>query len=165
MAKQVNPLPYIIVFIILFITSLIVLTWMLDVFNKNIQCTMEPNIWCSDEWYCQSACTGGQSVEGPVSSCYENAGPSGTVGYTGITGLANCLFGPNAPGATVCFEQPAQTGATALACDCPTILQSGVGSCLSGCPLNLNSVNNATVCCCNEGPGCTKNAPECNVNT
>lgn len=149
MAKQVNPTPYLITFIILFITALFVLTWLLDVFNKNAQCTFDPNIWCSDEWTCQNKCTGSVDPEGqPVSSCFENLE---------TTGLASCIYGPQAPGATICLTQPDENDPTALSCNCPQNLQSGVMNCLGGCPQTLDAVA-GTVCCCTTGPHCTPEA-------
>ena len=158
--KSADPLPYIITFAILFLIALGVLTWVLDVFYKSYSCAYYPNIWCSDNWTCQTTCTGGiiPGTNGLLSSpCFGSPGSTGTIGPTG---LASCLFGPGATGAQICYYAPTggpPTGGNALSCDCPSTMQgSNVLNCFNGCGLNLGSVllpdssgSGSPVCCCN----------------
>lgn len=127
----VNPLPYIITFGILVIIALAALTWMLSQWYRETQCVLDPNIWCSDQWTCNRSCPTGY----PGNQCFVNLGP---------TGLASCIFGPDAPGATVCLTPPTQ--GTGTACNCPASLTGIQNNCLSGCPLNLGDVNQQTIC-------------------
>lgn len=143
---NIDPLPYIIVFAILFIIALGVFTWFLGIFYKDHACTLYPNIWCSDNWTCTTSCTGSVNPQGkPVSVCFASIGS---------TGLASCLYGPNAPGATVCLTAPPlgpPTGGTGLACSCPTgMSNSSVLNCFNGCAINLASVGQTGACCCSD---------------
>lgn len=140
--ETADPLPYIIVFAILFLIALGVLTWVLDVWNKQHQCAINPNIWCSDNWTCNTSCPTGS----PYNACFVNVGP---------TGLASCLYGPNSEIATTCLNPPTGTGGTtATACSCVTSMQQ-TNNCFSGCASNLGSVTGGATCCCAPGaPGC-----------
>lgn len=137
--EQADPLPYVIVFAILFLISLGLLTWVLSLWYKADQCGKNPNIWCSDTWSCNNnRCLG-------YNYCFENIG---------ATGLASCLYGPNSVAATVCYnlETTGDTGATL--CDCPQNLQN-VQNCFSGCGTRISG--SVTKCCCCPGtPGCTE---------
>lgn len=141
-------LPYIIVFAILFFIALGVFTWFLDVFYRDHACSLFPNIWCSDNWTCNTNCTGGRGpMNLPVSPCFTSVG---------VTGLASCLYGPDAPGATVCLKAPKigpTAGGTGLSCDCPTGMSSTGGTiisnCFNQCAINLESIGQPT-CCCND---------------
>ena len=149
-SKQINPLPYTIVFTLLFIVTLGVLTWTLGKFNQRNQCALYPNIWCSDNWNCNTSCTGGTSSAGPVNNCFSSVGP---------TGLGSCLFGPNAPGATVCLNPPTGTS-DQPSCDCPNNMQS-TPSCFSGCGQSLDDISGLSgLCCCSDvnNPNCTVSA-------
>lgn len=128
-----DPLPYVIIFAILFLVALGVLTWTLGVWYKANQCAIYPNIWCSDSWTCDKPCPQGFAAN----PCFQS---------TGTTGLASCLFGPNAPGATVCFTPPSETGG--VACACPTGMASQNRNCFAGCAQNLGDVANNAHCCC-----------------
>lgn len=140
-----NPLPYSITFAILFLILLGILTWVLDVWYKQNQCALEPNIWCSDNWTCNNTCPTGLSVN----ECFINSGS---------TGLASCLYGPNAPGARICFNTPSGTGG--LSCNCPTNMTTQTNNCFSGCPQNLRSIPSNANCCCNPStPGCITSCP------
>jgi len=142
--KSADPLPYIIVFAILFLIGLGVLTWTLGVWYKSQQCAIYPNIWCSDNWTCNNNCPTGYTGN----SCFLNA--------TAPTGLASCIYGPDAPGAKVCLTTPAGTSATATSCDCPTGMQQ-TANCFSGCSQNFSSINfgAGNSCCCKPGTsGC-----------
>jgi hypothetical protein len=142
--KSADPLPYIIVFAILFLVALGVLTWTLGIWYKAQQCVLNPNIWCSDNWTCNTNCPTGYTGN----ACFLNAA-------TGSTGLASCLFGPNAPGATVCLNTPSGTGG--LSCDCPTGMASQTNNCFAGCSQNLGSVASESTCCCKPGMAGCKN--------
>lgn len=142
--KSPNIVPYIISFAILFLISLLVLTWVLDVFNKSYGCTYQPNIWCSDSWRCQNLCTTTSNGK-PVNSCFNQTFA------TGPTGLASCLFGPNSPGATACFFPPEGDDPTAVACDCPSTLKgTNVQNCFNNCARDTSSVGGTATCCCND---------------
>ena len=139
-----DPLPYIIIFGILFLVALVAFTWMLDMWYKANQCFLYPNIWCSDNWTCNNSCPTGLNV----SECFINLGP---------TGLASCLYGPDAPGARVCLTPPSETGG--VACPCPAEMQ-GIANCFSGCAQNLNTTT-GSVCCCKGPSPCTPTLPQC----
>lgn len=128
-----DPLPYVIIFAILFLVALGVLTWTLGVWYKANQCAIFPNIWCSDNWTCDKPCSPGFRAN----PCFQS---------TGTTGLASCLFGPNAPGATVCLNTPAGTGG--VACSCPTGMANQSMNCFAGCGQNLSEIANGATCCC-----------------
>ena len=136
-----DPLPYIIIFAILFFVALGVLTWTLDMLYKQHQCAIYPNIWCSDNWTCATGCPSGYTGN----KCFIDVGP---------TGLASCIFGPDAPGATACFFPPSETGGTA--CNCPASIQQ-TQNCFNSCASNFTEIdiNTSTCCCC---PG-TKDCP------
>lgn len=137
--KSADPLPYLIVFAILFLILLAVLTWVLDLYNKAHKCPLEPNIWCFDDWVCNNNCTGGVDAQGrSVSTCFEQA--------TSPTGLASCLYGPQSNTASLCFTPPT-TGTGGLACDCTPEMTSTRSNCLSNCPSTLDDVPTDAVCC------------------
>lgn len=142
-----NPLPYIIVFAILFLVALGILTWVLDVYSKQHSCALHPNIWCSDNWTCNNSCPTGSGYN----ACFNNVGS---------TGLASCLFGPDSSIATTCLNLPTGTGGTgAAACDCVSGIQQTVSNCFSGCAANLGDISNDVICCCQPGtPGCPYNS-------
>ena len=160
MAKQTrasaNILPYIIVFAILFFVMLVALSWTLSIWSKSNQCAGYPNIWCADDWVCNTSCPTGYTGN----SCFvENS----------ATGLASCLMGPDSAQATLCFNFA--TGTTgALACEC-TNAMSDTQNCFSGCPQTLSDINNSSpnfTCCCNDkaspdnpNPRCTPDQPAC----
>jgi hypothetical protein len=160
-----NPLPYLITFVILFIIACILLTWVLDVFNKETECGANPNIWCSDSFLCEKQCTigsdnqcradaitkdaGGQAVvtnnAGLVDPCYcQNINNNGNV-----EGIAGCLFGPTGFNAQYCNSDPSAGGAS---CDCP-LSSSTTQNCFSTCPTNRSELPK-TNCCANGSSGC-----------
>lgn len=143
-----NPLPYIIIFAVLFLITMAVATWTLDLWYKANQCAIYPNIWCSNNWTCNNSCTGGQT--GQYNSCFYDYG-------TGTTGLALCLMGPNSVQGQLCFNPTGPTGSTS--CDCVAPMQSA-NNCLAGCPQNLNAITGNPTCCCNDpnNPNCTISA-------
>lgn len=137
--KGANPLPYIIIFALLFLVALGVLSWALSVFYKASQCNLDPTIWCSDNWTCQNACTlsnpddsntcqtsGGQ----PVDPCFcKNINSSG-----GITGMASCI---TTAINSYCAASPDPTTGD---CACPAPINAA-SNCLKGCPNQLSQVN------------------------
>ena len=137
-AKSANPLPYIIVFAILFIITLLVLTWTLYVWYQNHQCGAQPNFWCSDEWVCDTPCTSGKAPVPPSPCFYSN------------DGLASCLYGPTGAIATLCGNhgQPLVDGSL---CACGA---TG-NNCLTGCPQKLSGTNPGCPC---QGDKCKHNA-------
>ena len=138
-----NPLPYVIVFAILFLVGLVALTWTLGVYYKANQCAIYPNIWCADNWVCNNTCGGGFTGN----ACF---------GLSGSTGLSSCLFGPNSTTAQVCFQVP-EAG---LSCTCTTGMQQ-TNNCFSGCAQDFASIAGTTNCCCCPGkPGCPWTTPE-----
>lgn len=140
--KSVDPLPYIIIFAVLFFIALGVLTWALGAVYREHECAFYPNIWCSDDWSCNNVCPAGY----PGNECFVTHGP-------GSTGLASCIFGPNAPGHDVCYNTPPGTGG--VACGCPTGMTDQTNNCFSGCAFNFNDMNPDTLCCCCPGmAGC-----------
>lgn len=132
-SKPADPLTYVIIFSILFVITLIVLTWTLYEWYQNYQCGSHPNIWCSDEWVCNEVCTTGH-------------GPTGTNCYLSNDNLASCLYGPNSAIANLCANN-GQGQATMPLCEC---IVAG-NNCLSNCPLTIDRVS--TNCGCT-GPGC-----------
>lgn len=145
-AVGVDPLPYIVVFVLLFVGLLIALTWTLDQWYKEHQCVLQPNIWCSDDWTCNSSCPTGSDFN----ACFNSVGP---------TGLASCLFGPASAVATLCYPQASTpTGSTVCAC---TPGMSSTNNCFSGCASTLDNIAGGAICCCKSGPNCTPNAAQC----
>lgn len=157
---SVNPLPYLISFLILFLITLALLTWALDVYYKAAQCINYPSIWCADDWtcgntgvFCNQYCVTGTGSTScvEVSKCFNQVG---------ATGLASCLYGPHAPGSQLCFKPPAETGGTA----CPCIKQmQEAQNCFNGCNMSLNTLDFSNIpaancpCCNYKGlvsPGC-----------
>jgi len=136
--ETADPLPYIIAFAILFLISLGLLTWVLDVWNKANECAVFPNIWCSDNWTCNNSCPTGLGFN----ECFNNVGS---------TGLASCIYGPNSAIATTCFTWPTGGDTGAVACDCTQPMQQQTNNCFSGCPNSLDAVNPETVCGCAPG--------------
>lgn len=134
--KSADPLPYIITFAVLFLVALAVLTWTLDIWSKAHECGLDPNIWCSDNWRCNSNCL----PTDPYSSCFLNG--------TNASGLASCLYGPNAFGATACFVSPIE--GTGLSCECP-IEMNNARSCFSQCARNFGDIGRNSSCCCCPG--------------
>lgn len=138
----INPLPYVIIFAVLFLIALGALTWTLSVWYKENQCALNPNIWCSDNWICNNNCPTGSAFN----PCFYNSA-------TGSIGLGSCLYGPTAAGANICSTLPPGSS-TGTSCPCPSGIQN-VNSCLAGCAQNIGSVPNGTICCCQPGtPGC-----------
>jgi hypothetical protein len=135
---MVDALPYVIIFAILFLIALGVFTWTLDMWYKQYQCSIYPNIWCSDNWTCNEACPEGFTGE----RCFVTLGS---------TGLASCIYGPKAPGATVCLNPPSNPNEAS--CSCPTGIQV-TNNCLVGCASQLGEVSNSDCCCCPNTAGC-----------
>jgi hypothetical protein len=138
--ETADPLPYVIIFAILFLVALGTLTWTLDVWYKSNQCAINPNIWCADTWVCNSKC------ESAKNTCFKTNSDKG---------LASCLFGPDSVGAQVCFGPPTGDGPL---CDCPTGMAGQTGNCMSKCISNLKDFNynpGEGICCCVPGTkGC-----------
>lgn len=151
--RSADPLPYIITFAVLFLIALAVLTWTLDIWSKAHSCGLDPNIWCSDNWRCNSNCSPADNFN----PCFQHG--------TNPTGLASCLYGPNASGATACFVPPT-SGITGLSCDCPSGMENST-NCFSQCASNFGDMAPNTGCCCCPGtPGCpwkfpSEVPPEC----
>ena len=146
-AGDVNPLPYILVFAFLFLILLAILTYLLVQFKRLQSCQTNPGIWCDDSWTCSQSCTptigpdgrpAGRTLQGGiVSVCFVNIKS---------TGLASCLFGPTADGATTCLGGPeTQPGQTT--CNCPLLTATDPNSCLKGCPLSIGGVAPNVPCC------------------
>jgi hypothetical protein len=143
-------IPYIIVFAVLFIISLILLTWMLDVWYKSRTCQYNSEIWCSDNWICNN----NAAPNGAFSTCPSTSGENdGTINiYSDCftkadkPGLASCLFGLTSYKETVCGA----TGSTDdQKCGCPPDVLYTNGNCLLGC-----NNNNPLCCCCPGTTGC-----------
>lgn len=136
-----DPLIYIIIFAILFFVALFILTWVLDQYFKAYNCSLAPNIWCSDTFSCNNTCTGSVSPSGdPVSPCFAQDFTTGT------TGLASCLFGPEAEGATLCFNSPTGSNPSALACECIETMNN-IPNCLSNCSQFIDQLPPDSPCC------------------
>lgn len=142
--KSASPLPYVIVFALLFLVMLVVLAWVLDMYKKVHNCATVPNIWCFDTWVCNNSCPAGPTGTAvdpsgnTVNGCFTNA--------TNPTGLSSCLFGPESIQATLCFnENGTPTGG--VACDCTELMQSQLVNCLSNCPRTIDDVPDNAVCC------------------
>lgn len=146
-------IPYIIVFAVLFIISLILLTWMLDVWYKSRTCQYNSEIWCSDNWICNTKATKqeGAAFSTCPSSSGENDGPiniySECFTEADKPGLASCLFGLTSHIATICGATASKDDKT---CGCPPAdLYTETGNCL------LNCANpNYNCCCCPGQTGC-----------
>lgn len=139
---EINPIPYLITFAILFLILLGVFTWALSIWYKEFQCGSNPNIWCNDDWTCARACT----IE-PVDDCFKN---------NNKPGLASCLYGPNSAAATACYIPPTDGDPNTPACTCP-VLMTNTDNCFSGCPSGLSDVNalyGRNCCCSTNDPSC-----------
>jgi hypothetical protein len=123
--------PYLLSFLLLEILFLVVLTWAIYEFYKSLNCNIDPNIVCYDDWYCENP------PSSPSNQCFSGAG-------SGTTGLASCLYGTGSALATTCFGPELQPDKTL--CDCPSSMQSQTLNCFSQCPSSINSVNPDTTC-------------------
>lgn len=141
-----NLLPYVITFMFLFLISLAVLTWFLDVWHKANSCATFPNYWCADDWTCNTPCPAGTPGADP---CFTS--------QTGPTGLANCLFGPLSMQATRCYDIDVGTGG--VGCDC--LITNGM-NCFSGCGTLAEPPEgpNTPCCCCPPSMGGPAGCPE-----
>lgn len=157
---KTNMVPYLIIFAILFVVMLVVMSWAIDVYYKNHSCQFKPDIWCFDDWSCNTSCqkNGPNTVNPsglPVSDCYYDVGP---------TGLASCLYGPESLSAKYCLYPPGTLGATGdkeanePSCDCPQSLVEAK-NCFSGCSTSISELPNNQqqgYCCCSDpnNPAC-----------
>lgn len=140
----VSPLPYIIAFSILIIILMIVITMAIHFWSKAHLCGTQAHIWCSDNYTCNTPCEAGSTGHSP---CFNS-------GHLGPTGLASCLYGPDASKAKLCYTPPS-TGTNDLACECTPGMTDQTNNCFSGCPSKLGDINTNTTCCCKPGTaGC-----------
>jgi hypothetical protein len=161
-------IPYIIVFAVLFIISLILLTWMLDVWYKSRTCQYNSEIWCSDNWICNTrAVDNGSGVFStcPPNSSGENDGSiniySNCFTSADKPGLASCLFGLTSYIETVCGGS-GSTGEQKCGCPPADLYTDGTGS--NNCLLNCDKPND-NCCCCPGQSGCQINVCDyCNSN-
>jgi hypothetical protein len=142
-------IPYIILFAILVLVILGLLTWVIDLMNKDRNCNFNPKIWCDDGWRCQKNCENSTDPAGnPVSPCFEKA--------VLISGLASCLYGTSSVSATYCVNDP--TDKDKPLCDCPDSYNSSK-NCLANCGSSISSIGPGTLCCCDAqttgNPYCT----------
>lgn len=141
--KEDSPIIYIIIFFILSILTLVVITWVMDLYSKVDACVFNPSFPCFNDWTCQENCpTGPGSI---YNECYANA--------TAATGLSECLFGITSQAASYCIISPTgTTGTTGPSCDCPVPLEATPLSCLYTCSQDLAGLEGKMigVCCCNE---------------
>lgn len=160
-----DPLVYIISFVILFLITLIILTWVLKMYYDSHSCVYYANIWCSDNWRCHNTCNGTTDEnnvtdnEGrPVNVCFASDGPA-----KGPTGLASCLYGPTSRAATICMG-PAENN---LTCDCQEPMET-TESCFSGCASSISDINSnlGQICCCTDvnNPACAATPDSCPLN-
>jgi hypothetical protein len=141
---RTSPLPYLVIFAILIITLLIVLSFLIYYWSKSHLCGNQAHFWCSDTWTCNTPCPAGSTGH---SECFNN-------GELKDVGLASCLYGPDIPGAHVCYNPPSGE-VTGVSCNCTTVMEDQTNNCFSGCPSSLGAVNPATTCCCKPGSaGC-----------
>jgi len=145
-----DPLPYIIVFAVMVIISLVAITWTLDVWYKATQCVLDPNVWCSNNWTCNNTCP----TTGQYNECFT---------VTGGTGLALCLMGPDSAQGQLCFNIPNDD---TVSCECTPEMQAAP-NCFSSCARNFESVgqSGSDSCCCTPGTkGCKNTDPTCGGN-
>jgi len=144
-------LPYVISFAFLFLIALAVLTWALDVWHDANACILYPNVWCADDWSCNTPCETGDPRN--LNPCFQR---SGTVG------LASCLIGPTSTVATTCAIFPSGPSGSGNisdpACDCVANPQSPnqFQNCFQNCAQSVaaSDPNNSQCCCCPQTPGC-----------
>lgn len=140
----VSPLPYIVVFAILVIILILVITMAIYYWSKSHLCGTQAHIWCSDAYTCNTPCPAGSTGHSP---CFNSDNLKDT-------GLASCLYGPEAAGAKLCYAPPT-TGTNDLACECTVGMSDQTNNCLSGCAGKLGAVNPNAGCCCKPGAaGC-----------
>ena len=96
--RKADPLLYIIIFAILFLITLGLLTWVLDVYNKQLQCAANPNLWCSDKWTCTQTCQLDPNTNAcvPPQNQFQTGQPTPVnpcfCAALGTTRLASCFY-------------------------------------------------------------------------
>lgn len=121
-----NPITYIIPFFILVIVALITITWIAYLGNQVDGCATNPEIWCRDDWKCESNCSN-HNV-----SCYNNGNAK--------TGLASCIFGPDSQLAKIL---KAYNDNDTDAVQCITSMKDA-NNCFNGCAGSKNMINKNT---------------------
>lgn len=149
-----NPIPYILVFLVLVVVFLAVLTWAMGLYVKLSRCSFEPNIWCRKDWKCKNVCPEGTPN---VIPCFKGEVQGKTLPeciYDYVTQVVN-------PCQNVTLDEKDKGK---IPCMCPTTVQENTNSCLSGCSTNLNALSpDARANCCCVGAGCGESNPLCNT--
>lgn len=135
-----SPLPYVIVFAILTVILLIAITWLIDLTYKKASCQNNPDIWCSNDFYCNNVCP--QEATNILGTQYSSCFYDERATKPGF--LHQCLFGPTSSVALGCFNPP-DDGGIAKSCACPYPGAVGKpGNCFAGCELVPNISNCGT---------------------
>lgn len=145
-----NPIPYILVFLVLVIVFLAVLTWSMGIYVKLARCSFEPNIWCRKDWQCKNTCPEGIPN---VIPCFKGVVQGKT--------LPECIYDFITTNISTC-QNVTVTDKGGVPCTCPLNVQNNSNSCLSGCVTNINELSQeARANCCCVGSGCGTANPAC----
>jgi hypothetical protein len=117
---------------ILFLAILVLWYFALGFYYKAYECSIDPNIWCWNDFTCNVACGTndipcGTSVS-VSASCYDLTSPS----------LPECLYGPTTNLATQCLSSNDSDN-----CTCPVPLDNDANNCFEGCPFGTKNVTNS----------------------
>tara|TARA_Y100001936_G_C15576580_1_gene409877 strand:+ start:113 stop:502 length:390 start_codon:yes stop_codon:yes gene_type:complete len=113
--------------IIIFILSIILLPiwyYTLYYYYQDYQCASNPNIWCWNDFTCQTP--------SQDSSCYNLQSDS----------LPQCLYGADTPVAQNCLAENNENGT----CTCPQSLDDTTSNCFASCPVGRSNVSDNTTC-------------------
>lgn len=110
-------------FAILFVLTVVISIMALSKYHTAYYCSINPNIWCWDDWQCEN-----NSTDNNQSNCFSTAAD-------GNPGLLSCLAGANSTTAKLCEDGNEN-------CVCPDPIE-GADNCLQGCPGNFSEVTDA----------------------
>ena len=136
------------------------LVWVLIEYRKVHEMYNHPVIWCHD-WQCNTQCPA-SVVEGSHKKGNDTPKKTNPCFRTNHDkGLAECLYGPKATGATSCYNPRDPDWKDKCLCH-----NTGNNSCLSGCAETFDDLPADTTCCCVPGDGCPNHAvpPICKVS-
>ena len=117
-----------IVFVILVAVVIGLTTWLIYLINANNSCQLNPNIWCYNDWTCNTKATN-QDANPCFSKTFTNQGDDN---------LTECLYGPQSSVANACFA-----GDTDDEGPCSCALTTA-DNCLNNCPGSTNAINQST---------------------
>lgn len=111
-----------IVFVLLVSVITGLTTWLIRLVFENNNCQLDPNIWCYNDWKCNSPASGPG-----INPCFGETDPS--------PNLTECLYGPTSSVANQCYT-------SAGACGCNSDLQQA-NNCFNSCPGTTADISTA----------------------